>query len=1324
MGSRATLLPAILLLHWSLTGTLAARPPPPPPPANQVLIWSEEFTPCIAGTANCNNGINTAIWQYDNGDGSQYTTNRITQWGNGQMQCNTANSENVRVDTGVQGADGGVLTINAVSKPVTCGNTNSYASSWTSGRLISRGTKPFMYTNPSTPIKIEARVRVPLRASSQPLIALLPNTARTDCLACGDFADGWCANGQIDIMNMQGGDGRVQQRAYSGGDVPNYWEGCSSLPSTPVAYSLASAGPAGGTSRWFTISVVWGPTRISTFVDGVQTSSIDSSQWYTGWASKTALPYAPYDRAFYMALNLGICGYGGCTAPTNTSTMTMQVDWIRAYDMTPARAPAPPKPRPSPPTPRPAPPSPPRPSGPQLRWIEDFSPCTAANCYNGLDTNRWGFEYGDGSQYGLTQWGTGEMSCFFNTSKEVRAENVLDGGVSRSVLTINAYTTDTAFQCGNLRTTVRSARMVSRNKAAFRYLDDTTPLLIEARMRVPTTASAWPAFWMLPDTARTSCIGCSAYGDGWCNGGEIDIMETKNGNGIVNQTLHFGGGSGSNFYIGCTYTTRELRSAYSTAGTTAGMSSWFTAQLEWGAGYLRFAIDGVTVSYLSQSPSPSWYTGAVPSSVNPLAPFDKPFYLIANLAVCGNFVGTPCVPAASSTFQIDWIKEADSASTHLRHPTGVVAPNPNAKPPPPLPPAVSSAPPSPAPPPSPPPPPPANQVLIWSEEFTPCIAGTANCNNGINTAIWQYDNGDGSQYTTNRIMQWGNGQMQCNTANSENVRVDTGVQGADGGVLTINAVSKPVTCGITNSYASSWTSGRLISRGTKPFMYTNPSTPIKIEARVRVPLRASSQPLIALLPNTARTDCLACGDFADGWCANGQMDILNMLGGDGRVQQRIYSGGNNPNYWEGCSSLPSTPVAYSLASAGPAGGTSRWFTISVVWGPTRISTFVDGVQTSSIDSSQWYTGWASKTALPYAPYDRAFYMVLNLGICGYGGCTAPTNTSTMTMQVDWIRAYDMTPGPSPPPATPSPPRPSGPQLRWIEDFSPCTAANCYNGLDTNRWGFEYGDGSQYGLTQWGTGEMSCFFNTSKEVRAENVLDGGVSRSVLTINAYTTKTSFQCGNLRTTVRSARMVSRNKAAFRYLDDTTPLLIEARMRVPTTASAWPAFWMLPDTARTSCIGCSAYGDGWCNGGEIDIMEAKNGDGIVNQTLHFGGGSGANYYVGCTYTTRELRSAYSTAGTTAGMSSWFTAQLEWGAGYLRFAIDGVTVSYLSQSPSPSWYTGAVPSSVNPLAPFDKPFYLIANLAVCGNFVGTPCVPAASSTFQIDWIKVWDLYA
>lgn len=35
------------------------------------------------------------------------------------------------------------------------------------------------------------------------------------------------------------------------------------------------------------------------------------------------------------------------------------------------------------------------------------------------------------------------------------------------------------------RTTTRSARMLSRNKAAFRYLDANTPLLIEARMRVP-----------------------------------------------------------------------------------------------------------------------------------------------------------------------------------------------------------------------------------------------------------------------------------------------------------------------------------------------------------------------------------------------------------------------------------------------------------------------------------------------------------------------------------------------------------------------------------------------------------------------------------------------------------------------------------------------------------------------------------------------------------------------------------------------------------------------------------------------------------------------
>lgn len=114
--------------------------PSPPPSANQVLIWSEEFSPCAAGTPNCNNGLNTAIWQYDNGDGSQYTTNSITQWGNGQLQCNSDASENVRVESGVAGADGGVLTINAVSKPVTCGVSRALnATGWRRHGPLRRG---------------------------------------------------------------------------------------------------------------------------------------------------------------------------------------------------------------------------------------------------------------------------------------------------------------------------------------------------------------------------------------------------------------------------------------------------------------------------------------------------------------------------------------------------------------------------------------------------------------------------------------------------------------------------------------------------------------------------------------------------------------------------------------------------------------------------------------------------------------------------------------------------------------------------------------------------------------------------------------------------------------------------------------------------------------------------------------------------------------------------------------------------------------------------------------------------------------------------------
>jgi hypothetical protein len=97
-----------------------------------------------------------------------------------------------------------------------------------------------------------------------------------------------------------------------------------------------------------------------------------------------------------------------------------------------------------------------------------------------------------------------------------------------------------------------SARIHTRNKIAFMYQPGKA-LRIAARVRIPqgerrqhfaalrlvslaslilmlnvvvlvslsSELGTWPAFWLLPDTNRTDCLGCGAYGNGWCSSGEV-----------------------------------------------------------------------------------------------------------------------------------------------------------------------------------------------------------------------------------------------------------------------------------------------------------------------------------------------------------------------------------------------------------------------------------------------------------------------------------------------------------------------------------------------------------------------------------------------------------------------------------------------------------------------------------------------------------------------------------------------------------------------------------------------------------------------------------
>lgn len=247
-------------------------------------------------------------------------------------------------------------------------------------------------------------------------------------------------------------------------------------------------------------------------------------------------------------------------------------------------------------------------------------------------------------------------------------------------------------------------------------------------------------------------------------------------------------------------------------------------------------------------------------------------------------------------------------------------------------------------------------------------------------------------------------------------------------------------------------------------------------------------------------------------------------------------------------------------------------------------------------------------------------------------------------------------------------------LVWSDEF---------NGdrLDPEVWFFESGDGSQYGIPGWGNGERQWYLPDNARLE-DGKLKITARRETVGDFGFT---------------SARINTRDRFAFKYGR------IEASIKLPSGQGLWPAFWMLAQD--------SPYGD-WPSSGEIDILEAVNLDGFpgpggagggneIFGTLHFGGGNlgrliASNTYVPSTDVTEDFR----------------TYALEWDENEIRWYYDGILYAVEN-----SWRSNAAPYP----APFDQPFYILLNLAVGGNFPGSPdgSTPL-SATMEVDWVRVY----
>lgn len=167
-----------------------------------------------------------------------------------------------------------------------------------------------------------------------------------------------------------------------------------------------------------------------------------------------------------------------------------------------------------------------------------------------------------------------------------------------------------------------SGRLSTTKKMSFKYGK------LEARIMLPNTANGlWPAFWMLGEGYPSVK---------WPKCGEIDILEMGHTNGIKNNTQnrYFNGAChwGENYNHG-----KYPNYSKSSTSEYCLQSGFHLYTLIWDENSVRMYLD------LDKYPSnPPYFEMPINGKAEPGHPafyFHKPFHVIFNLAVGGNFPG-------------------------------------------------------------------------------------------------------------------------------------------------------------------------------------------------------------------------------------------------------------------------------------------------------------------------------------------------------------------------------------------------------------------------------------------------------------------------------------------------------------------------------------------------------------------------------------------------------------------------------------------------------------------------------------------------------------
>lgn len=220
---------------------------------------------------------------------------------------------------------------------------------------------------------------------------------------------------------------------------------------------------------------------------------------------------------------------------------------------------------------------------------------------------------------------------------------------------------------------------------------------------------------------------------------------------------------------------------------------------------------------------------------------------------------------------------------------------------------------------------------------------------------------------------------------------------------------------------------------------------------------------------------------------------------------------------------------------------------------------------------------------------------------------------------------------------------------------------------------------------WGNNEHQAYTNHNATLNGSGALALKLQRIVVDqSDLYETCPIDTPGNA-CEFESARIQTKGKLNFQYGR------LEARIKVPVGDGTWPAFWLL---------GSDISSNAWPNCGEIDIMETKGSEPYtVHGTAHGPGYSGGDGIVNTRTISARLGSGY------------HIYALDWTKNKMVWSIDGKV------------YHTVTPSVVgNHSYVFNKPMFMILNVAAGGWFAGDIDPDLNSAQMSVDYIRYYSI--